>query len=140
MDRRKIVSKPKLLDGFRVCRCGCETIFRRRSHRPGTEAYFLKGHNQKGIYHSMWKGGKHLKHGYVKVWCPDHPHNHLGYIYEHRLVMETYLGRYLTRQEKVHHLDGDRTNNVIENLELIHDEEHTTYHNNLRKKSSRPDG
>lgn len=88
----------------------------------------------------MWKGGKHLKHGYVKVWCPDHPNNHLGFVYEHRLVMEAYLGRYLTRLEKVHHIDGDRTNNLIENLELTHDEEHTRHHKNLGKEPARLDG
>lgn len=41
-----------------------------------------------------------------------------GYVLEHRLVMAEYLDRPLTKSETVHHIDGDTTNNKIENLQL----------------------
>ena len=47
---------------------------------------------------------------------------------EHRLVMEIHLGRKLTRQEVVHHIDGVKQNNELSNLELMSLSNHTTLH------------
>jgi len=67
-----------------------------------------------------WRGGRHLTHGYVQIKVgTDHPMaNSKGYALEHRLVMAGLLGRLLTSDETVHHVDGDKTNNAPENLQL----------------------
>src|SRR3990167_3790350 len=49
-------------------------------------------------------------------------------MYEHRHVMEVSLGRRLRRNEHVHHLDGNKINNHISNLELISPSEHARKH------------
>jgi len=92
---------------------------------PNSRAGFGKGSNHYG-----WKGGKRKHgHGYQYIWCPDHPFAiKLGYVLEHRLVMEKHLGRYLTKDEDVHHINGDRLDNRIENLKLMTKSEHSRYH------------
>lgn len=83
-----------------------------------------------GSHSVLWKGGKkHRFDGYVAVWLPEHPFAKSGYVMEHRLVMEKEIGRYLTREEVVHHINGRRDDNRIENLKLFpNGAEHQRYH------------
>ena len=63
--------------------------------------------------------------GYVRVYCPMHPKaNTWGYVYEHRLIVEGILGRYLETWEHVHHCNGKRWDNRPENLEVLSASEH----------------
>lgn len=47
-----------------------------------------------------WKGGRIIeKSGYIRIYCPHHPFKSTGkYIYEHRLIMENHIGRYLKKE------------------------------------------
>ena len=73
---------------------------------------------------------KITKRGYVLIYKPKHPYRQSnGWILEHRFVMEEYLGRYLKREERVHHKNGIKTDNIIENLELFKNHsEHLKHH------------
>ncbi len=71
--------------------------------------------------HGNWKGGRvSTQAGYVAVFNGEYlaMHNNAGYTLEHRLVMARSLGRALTPHETVHHINGDRQDNRIENLQL----------------------
>jgi hypothetical protein len=71
-----------------------------------------------GDKNPAWNGGRIVHRGRVRAYRPDHPAAHNNHVWEHRLVMEAAIGRYLTRSEVVHHVNGDGTDNRIENLRL----------------------
>lgn len=77
--------------------------------------------NQKMENNSNWKNGRsYHKKGYLLIRHPEHPRakSNSGYVFEHILVMEESLNRYLVSGETVHHLNGIKDDNRIENLEL----------------------
>lgn len=85
----------------------------------------------KGNKHPNWKGGRKIaEHGYVLVYAPEHPFcNKGGYVFEHRLIMENKLGRYLTPKETVHHINKNVGDNRPENLMLFQSKGiHTDFH------------
>ena len=92
---------------------------------------------KKGKFRYNTANGHHIKirkDGYVVVFCPESPYTGKdGYRLEHILVMETHLGRKLKRGEVVHHINGIKTDNRIENLKLMKLGEHTSMHHKMRK-------
>ncbi len=68
--------------------------------------------------HPNWKGGRITDNdGYIKVRFPKHPRSDSGgYVLEHILVAEQALGEYIPKGHVIHHINGNRSDNRIENL------------------------
>ena len=115
----------------RTClRCGKTECARVGDVRKGVHAGTLKGvcvvcayhvphPHAKGEANWNWRGGRRTTEaGYVEIYCGEHPRTRRGYMFEHRFVMEQVLGRLLSKNERVHHKNGIRTDNRIDNLEI----------------------
>ncbi len=81
-----------------------------------------------GLHNPAWKGGRHLHNGYIVIRKPKHPDSRHGYVFKHRLVMEKQMGRYFLPHERVHHINGNRLDNRVENLIVLTSRKHTTMH------------
>lgn len=146
------------------CLCGCgertelATVTRRYKNGKlytveNQPKDYIKGHapnvarGEKSPF--FIKGPTRNSNGYMCVYRPNHPRANKGRVYEHIVVMEEYLGRGLLwygardpRSEVVHHKNGVRTDNRIENLEVMTQEEHTRLHRleEAEKYGKRPRG
>jgi hypothetical protein len=78
-----------------------------------------------------WNSGKgkgwETANGYIQI-SQEHRH-----VLLHRLLFEQYLGRPLLSCEHIHHRDGDKCNNALENLQLIDPGAHATLTNSNRE-------
>jgi len=92
--------------------------------------------SKKGARSNKWKGGRYkTPRGYISVLAPNHPRaNSAGRVFEHTLVAEQEVGRYLEPNECVHHINGDKGDNRPENLEVMIRGEHEARH--LSKRGS----
>ena len=87
---------------------------------------------RRGSNNFHWHGGRCIAHGYVLSYAPDHIHaNHQGYVFEHRLAMEKHLGRLLTSDEVVHHINGIKHDNRLKNLRIMSKSEHSSEHSSI---------
>ena len=99
---------------------GYETLSEARLHQL-QQSDFAQGKVKRlyGEDHPNWKGGHVARNGYRLV-------SRMGKkcLYEHRLVAEEMIGRPLDPNEVVHHIDGNRSNNAPENLQIMTKQEH----------------
>ena len=87
----------------------------------------------------IWQTWKRCSKGdYWYASIPKHPNStQKGYVLEHRAIMENKLGRLLTKEEIVHHINGNGKDNREDNLELLKVKEHNDYHSKEKKRKHR---
>ena len=86
---------------------------------------------------ARWNGGVcHHGDGYIFLMKKDHPRsNEKGYVFEHVLVAENKIGRFLLDNECVHHINGIRNDNRSENLIVLTKSEHAQHHSRKEGKT-----
>jgi hypothetical protein len=97
--------------------CGAK-VYKQKSTKA--RKHYCNSCYKSGVSRANWKGGEYTKKdGYVMKLCPSHPRaTHDGYVRKHILVMEESLKRPLYPKETVHHKNGMRGDNDINNLQL----------------------
>ncbi len=103
------------------CKCECGTIRK----VPTTNLVQGRSRGCTKCYHKAasklrrTSGTKTMSDGYVLIKDWNHPNRHANnYVREHVKVMSEFLGRPLFKGENIHHINGVRNDNRIENLEL----------------------
>jgi hypothetical protein len=149
-----------------MCGCGATTN-RATDHDPkngirkGEYRRYLKSHHLIGVPRSeetrrrmseglrgkytgaanpRWKGGLQMRRGRLNRFVGfDHPMAQAsGYALEYRLVMAEKLGRFLTSDEHVHHIDLDPANNQPDNLILLTRAQHMRVHRLIDRRGMSP--
>jgi HNH endonuclease. len=116
------------LEDKKFCECGCGAeINQTKRFKHG---HYVKLNPRKADNSNFWTGGRRKdSSGYVLIHSPAHPSaTKAGYVCEHRLVMEKHLGRYLTEDEHIHHINQNPKDNRLENLKIMSNSEHIRFH------------
>ncbi len=141
MRGKRCIPEPDQIPGG-ICECGCgrktsiaKVSIPKRRNFLGHPLPYIHGHSsataKRGTpEHHKYRGGSYVdNNGYKRVKDIGNPQaDKDGFILEHRLVMSRYLGRAIEGSEIIHHRNGNRLDNRIENLEIMNRSTHRTLH------------
>ena len=105
--------KRKHIDKSKLCSMKCFSIYAKKTFK-------------KGKLHPRYNGNIYEDgNGYLRMYDETSPKKYNSL---HRMIMEKHIGRKLTRDECVHHINSDKMDNRLKNLELISRAEHCKRH------------
>jgi hypothetical protein len=132
-EKTRVIKRYKsFILGFCLCGCGKEIgIVTKHNHLKRFE--WMHGNGRGEYSHRYKRGYRKSRKGYIILIKRGHPNSDKnGFIPAHRWIMSEWLERPLEDDEEVHHIDGNKENNLIFNLQLVrHD-----YHGYIEKKKN----
>lgn len=138
-----INNKKSTFEIAEICGCSEVTIWRwlkrfnikTRSLSEAAKISFEKGKIgfQNGENHPNWKGIENYDQGYKTIWNPSHPKSKHKRVKEHVLIIEENIKRNLKKEEIIHHINGIRDDNRIENLWMCNYKSHGKAHKSMEK-------
>jgi hypothetical protein len=124
----KYVGSKKTRGSMWECECDCGgTVIADGSHlRSGHTISCGCLSRRNGPDNPRWRGGTYFSNGYKYIYKPGHPNAFKNgkYVGEHTFVMSEHIGRPIKKGEIVHHKNGNKLDNRIENLDLRVKKEH----------------
>jgi len=126
---------------FGYCRCGCGNKTKislynnkTRGYKKGDPKRFINFHQNRSTHNPMWNNGKTITvYGYIKIKTPKHPRaDSKGYVMEQVLIAERVLGKSLSNDTIVHHINAKHGDNQNKNLVIC---QNVDYHNLLHKRT-----
>lgn len=103
-----------------ISQMGSKNSFYGKTHTKEHKAKLKSiGKTRIGKNNPSWKGGRsRTPHGYIRIRLP------YKRVMEHHIIIEKYLGRSLKPYERVHHINGIKDDNRIENLQIVFCKKH----------------
>jgi hypothetical protein len=130
-----------ILTGKKLCACGCGHAIVPQKHHSHYNVRFIHNHHTKGKRGPLcknWKGGRLNKNGYISIRYPSHPQADAGgYIFEHIIVYEQYYRLCILPWIIIHHMNGSKQDNRVENLLPMTNSQHHIHHVKNRRRDSK---
>lgn len=107
----------------------CFLKYRKFCSKPCAVKFQIKNNPREKQF--AWKGGESIhKSGYIMIRLKSNEFpNKIGrYVMKHRFIMEEYLGKKISKNQDVHHINGDKQDNRIQNLIVLTKKEHQNSH------------
>lgn len=121
------MARPRTGEYFNCKSCGVEFYRQQIEIKRGRVHYcssVCSGKAHRGKNNSQWLRGYFITdNGYKKIRVGN------KYVFEHRYVVEQHSGEKLDNKLDVHHIDGDKLNNHIDNLIVLTKSQHAIAHN-----------
>jgi hypothetical protein len=132
--RMSTVEESILSVEFIYCVCGCKKTKPKYTLKGKLASQYISTHYMRGRRPINYKGGYIDKQGYRRIFKPKHRlADSKGYIHEHRYLFEQYYNCCLLKWSHIHHINGIKTDNRIENLEGMINAKHIVLSNTQDK-------